>query len=78
MSTLYRINGKPATRWQAEQHWLNSASYEMARRDTRHKIFDLAHRTDGGPFGEINWLNEAGITLITDGVSASPSDADAP
>lgn len=60
----YTVNGKPATAEQAEQHWYASKSYAMANRATRHRIWRDAHASDGGRWGEINWLNEAGVEII--------------
>lgn len=62
--TSYKINGVVSTEQQALLHWITSESYDSARVNTRGTIWPLSHQKNGGPEGEINWLNEAGIEIV--------------
>ena len=66
-TTKFFIAGKQVSEAEARKHWLNSKTYENANRKTRDRIWrTVLHGDSSGnhdPHGEINHLNEAGITL---------------
>lgn len=67
LETKFFINGKRVSQAEAKAHWLASDTYANARAKTRRWIWHVAlHGDENGnhdPNGEINHLNEAGITL---------------
>jgi hypothetical protein len=60
----YTINCRSASESEAREHWYQSDSFASANNVTRNSIWLNAHRPDGGPYGEINWLIEAGVQII--------------
>ena len=65
--TKFFINSKQVGLGEANQHWLNSRTYAMAKNSTRDRIWRIATKGDSNgnhnPEGEIEHLKEAGITL---------------
>lgn len=67
MDTKFKINGLLVSEAHARLHFINSETYRNASRFTRDRIFDVAVYGDRSgnhnPNGEIEHLEEAGITL---------------
>lgn len=61
------VDGKRVSKDKAKEHWFNSKTYENASKRTRDSIWKIATKGDKfgnhNPAGEVEHLEEAGITL---------------
>lgn len=66
MHTFY-VNGRRTSQNDAFAHWLKSATYRNASKQTRNEIWGTALHGDvsgnHNPHGEVDHLREAGIEL---------------